>query len=52
MKKIRLYLVMLLLGVLAIRVLWELVTPLIPVLVVALILVTGVGFLYHRSSRW
>lgn len=52
MKKIRLYLVALLLGALAIRFLWLLVEPLIPVLVVVLVLVAGVGFLYHRSSRW
>ncbi|WP_431774212.1 hypothetical protein [Streptomyces cucumeris] len=52
MKKIRSWLVLALLAVLAIRLLWALVAPLIPVLVAALVLVTGVGYLYHRSSRW
>ncbi|WP_217241377.1 hypothetical protein [Streptomyces sp. AC555_RSS877] len=52
MKKARAWLVMLLLGVMAIRMLWLLVEPLIPVLLIALVIVMVLGFLYHRSSRW
>lgn len=52
MKKARAWLVMLLLGVVAIRMLWLLVEPLIPVLLIGLVIVMVLGFLYHRSSRW
>ena len=52
MKKARSWLATLLLGALTIRVLWWTVEPLVPYLVSALVLVTVMGFIYHRMTRW
>ncbi|XHM66171.1 hypothetical protein ACE6JH_04915 [Streptomyces nigra] len=52
MRKARSVLFTLLLGAITIRVLWLVVEPLIPVLLIGLVVVMVLGFLYHRSSRW
>ncbi|WP_406391366.1 hypothetical protein OG806_08250 [Streptomyces sp. NBC_00882] len=52
MKKIRAWLVLALLGALAIRVLWWAVEPLVPLLAGALVVLVVIGALYHRASRW
>lgn len=52
MRKVRSWLVTLLMAAVVIRVLWWSVEPLIPYLIGALALVTGIGFVYYRITRW
>jgi hypothetical protein len=51
-KKIRAWLVTLLLGALVIRELWVAVAPLIPYIICALFVVAVLGLLYYRSRKW
>jgi membrane protein YdbS with pleckstrin-like domain len=41
-----------LLGALTVRVVWWTVAPLVPYLVSAFVIVTVVGFVYYRMTRW
>lgn len=52
MKKARSWLVTLLLGALAIKVVWWVVAPLVPYLISGLVVVVAMGFIYHRMTRW
>lgn len=52
MKKARSSLVLLLLAALTVKVLWDVVEPMIPYLIAALAVVLIIGFIYHRITRW
>ncbi|MFF5363169.1 hypothetical protein ACFY4I_27885 [Streptomyces scabiei] len=52
MKKIRSWLVLALLAAFAVRIVWWVVEPLVPLLAGALLVLVVLGALYHRASRW
>ena len=52
MKKARAMLVTLLLAALCIRVVWWTIAPMIPYVTGALVVVTILGYIMYRATRW
>lgn len=52
MRRLRAWLVTALLLAVTIRVLWWSVEPLVPYLIAALALVTILGFMWYRATKW
>lgn len=52
MTKVRAWLVTAILFAVAVRVLWWSVEPMLPYLLVGVVIVTIIGFVWFRSTRW
>lgn len=51
-RKVRAWLVTALLLVVTARALWWTVEPLVPYLLICFVLITIIGFIYYRTTKW